>query len=147
MFESINYSWMTQVRWESTNGVKSDWFGPRGGWTCAMNQADLAFVVGFLVTFYPNKKWQKKMVNFILGVAPQTCNTFCLETKSIQKIQGLWSFRYKLRLLYTTQSKPFRYASFRDCLPNPTSIQLHLLVTQKSHLPYRVIHAWFDNHT
>jgi len=46
---------MTQVRWASTNGVKSDWFGQRGGWPCARNQVGFG-IRGLLFGYFLEKQ-------------------------------------------------------------------------------------------
>jgi hypothetical protein len=52
---------MIQVRWASTNGVKSDWFCPRGGWICARNQVGFGIRGGLFGYFLPIQKVTKEI--------------------------------------------------------------------------------------
>jgi hypothetical protein len=55
-----------------------------------------------------------------MGLPPQTRDTFCLETKSIQKVQGLWCFYYNLQRLF---GHAIQAAALQDCFLSPYNKQ------------------------
>ena len=163
IFQTTSYAWRTQVRWASTNGAKYDCFCPWGGWSCASIQVGFGIRGGLLGYFLSKQKVTKEIVDFILGVAtpnPQyfltrycflflglvDCYAVVLTQKVFKKVKAYGIFTTSYVCCIPRNLSQYATLHTPIACTNPTQIQLQSLVTQKTHLPFRILHRLINNH-
>ena len=93
----------------------------QGQLACARNQVGFGIRGRLFGYFLERQKVTRKMIIFFLGVAPQTRDTFCLETKSTPKNSRLMRFLLQVTLVvcHAIQAISLRFIS--GLLPKPNA--------------------------